>query len=245
MRLFVYAVLSVAFAAAASAQRGGGHAGGGGRAGGGMTRGGGGFARGGVGSGFRGGSIAGGLRGGLSYGGLGRGGTYRGNYGFRGYGRGRYFGRSYFYYGSPYGYGYWDPFFWDDWNDYYPSQASYGYPYSSSYQPAPDITVVSNYGVPQPPPMVMAAPPEPPAPNATSGANSAEPTLYLIAFNDHNIKPVLAYWWDKGTLHYVTMDRVEKTAPLATVDRDMSLRLNEERNVTFSLPNPPPSSLKG
>ncbi len=82
-------------------------------------------------------------------------------------------------------------------------------------------------------------------PKDTSSAASSEPTLYLIAFNDHNIKPVLAYWWDKSTLHYVTMDRVEKTAPLTTVDRDMSLRLNEERNVTFSLPNPPPSSLKG
>jgi hypothetical protein len=62
---------------------------------------------------------------------------------------------------------------------------------------------------------------------------------YLIAFNDHNIKLVAAYWTEKTNLRYVTADHEIKTVPLSSVDRDLSVRLNHERRVTFNLPSVP------
>ena len=38
-----------------------------------------------------------------------------------------------------------------------------------------------------------------------------------------------------ATLHYVTMERQTKTVELASVDRELSERLNRERHVAFSL----------
>jgi hypothetical protein len=45
----------------------------------------------------------------------------------------------------------------------------------------------------------------------------------------------VAYWVEGATLHYVTMDHQNKTVELASVDRELSERLNRERRVTFSL----------
>ena len=62
------------------------------------------------------------------------------------------------------------------------------------------------------------------------------PSEYLIAFNDHNIRLVVAYWTENANLRYVTTDHEIKTVPLSSVDRDLSMRLNHERRVTFNLP---------
>ena len=37
-------------------------------------------------------------------------------------------------------------------------------------------------------------------------------------------------------LHYVTLEHEQKQAPLNQVDRDLSVQLNRERRVAFSLP---------
>ena len=63
-----------------------------------------------------------------------------------------------------------------------------------------------------------------------------EDPLYLLAMRDGTIRAVLAYWTDGTALHYVTMDHEQKQAPLSSVDRALSERLNRERNVTFRLP---------
>jgi hypothetical protein len=73
-----------------------------------------------------------------------------------------------------------------------------------------------------------------PAPATTSNAPAAAP-VYLIAFKDHEIQAVSAYWVTGATLHFVTLEHQERTAPLDNVDRDLSTRLNRERHVTFSL----------
>jgi hypothetical protein len=41
---------------------------------------------------------------------------------------------------------------------------------------------------------------------------------------------------DGKTLHYVTLEHLEKQAPLDQVDRSLSLQLNRERHVAFHLP---------
>jgi endonuclease YncB( thermonuclease family) len=72
--------------------------------------------------------------------------------------------------------------------------------------------------------------------NAAAATNSG-PTLYLIAFRDHTIRAVVAYWVDGNTLHYVTADHESKQVLLDSVDRDMSRQINAERHVQFSLPS--------
>jgi hypothetical protein len=62
------------------------------------------------------------------------------------------------------------------------------------------------------------------------------PLLYLIAFTDGVIRAALAYWVDGDTLHYIDLKREQKQAPLTTVDRAFSRRLNRDRGVQFHLP---------
>ncbi len=177
-------------------------------------------------------------------GGIGRQPVFRGNYGYRGYSRFGNFGYYPGFYGG-YGYGYgglgwYDPFFYSDYDDSYSSPYPYGYSdsgygdggYGSS---GPPVVIVQNptYAPPPPPAPVMRYPPGPQLPGAQQQAGSP---LFLVAFQDGVIRAVLAYWVDGATLHYVTMDHEQKQAPLSSVDRPLSERLNGERNVQFSLP---------
>ena len=247
MRVALAALIGFALVVTASGQRGG-HGGGGGGVshggGGGFSHGGsaGGFSR-----GFSGGAIhSGGIaRGGFSTGAM-RGGFNRGGTVFRGPNRGhvfvrngfRRFGNGFRYYGWPY-YGYYGypyyynpyPYFWDDssYDSGYPASADQvsSYYYNTPWEPAAPEPVE------QPPVVVYQAPP-PQQPAYQAPANSTPE--YLIAFNDHNIKIAVAYWTEKSNLKYVTTDHEIKTAPLSSVDRDLSMRLNQERRVTFSLP---------
>ncbi len=222
------------------AQRGGGHGGGGGGARGGGSVGGRGFS----GGGFRGGGGA--FRGGAGYRGGFRGiGGFRGRYGFRGlYGYGWGYGYPYGYYPGFFG-DYCDPFFSDcydngyGYSDYgnadYGGYPAYGSPSYSS--PSPQVLIISNQA---PPPQIVG--PLPPAPSVWNAGPNAQANqkyqdpLYLLAMNDGTIRAVLAYWVDGATVHYVTMDHVQKQTPLASLDRSLSVRLNSERHVTFSLP---------
>jgi hypothetical protein len=229
----------------AMAQRGGGHGGGGGgmRGGGGFSgggfRGGGGY----VGGGFRGGGgyVGGGFRGGYGgYGGF-RGGFYGRGYGFRGFYGGGYWP----YWGYPsFGFGYssyW-PGYYDYGYDYSPSYSSYAYP---AYQPSSNVTVVYPQTAQAAPSPVYVNPvlrqydeygQELRQPSAGGNGSANGSPLYLIAFRDQSIRAAVAYWVDGKTLHYVTQQHEERQAPIDTVDRDTSLRLNRERRVAFSLP---------
>jgi hypothetical protein len=59
---------------------------------------------------------------------------------------------------------------------------------------------------------------------------------YFIAFKDNIVRVADQYWVDGNTLHYVTTDHQRMTAPVNTVDRILSKRLNSEQNVAFYLP---------
>ena len=103
--------------------------------------------------------------------------------------------------------------------------------------------IISNspYGYPPATAPEFAPVPEPPAPVVREYAPAApaekyETPLFLLAFKDSTIRAVLAYWVDGATVHYVSMDHEQKQTPIASIDRDLSERLNRERNVTFRLP---------
>ena len=75
--------------------------------------------------------------------------------------------------------------------------------------------------------------PEPAKPRADQ-----EATLYLIAYKNGSIFPALGYWIEGDTLHYITLQGTPNKASLALIDRELSERLNRERNVEFSLGKP-------
>jgi hypothetical protein len=202
------------------AQRGGGGHGGG--AVGGIHGGGGAI------GGFRGGGI-GGLRGGFGYGGYGYGGFYGGFYGYP------------YWPGWGFGYSYW-PGYYD--YGYYPYTYDPNVYYPYSYDPSPNTTVI--YPAP-----AQAAPGAASTERANpvvrqydeygqeiKSSTSGGAAIYLLAFSDHSIRAAAAYWVDGKTLHYVTLQKELREAPLDTVDRDFSQQLNRERHVPFSLPVP-------
>ena len=138
--------------------------------------------------------------------------------------------------------------------DYSYPYYNYGYPYSENgyaYSPgyAPNVTVIN------PPEQTSqisseqhASPvvrnydqygqeitPSRAGSNAAAGPASNSSPIYLVAFKDGTIRAVDSYNVKGDTLHYVTLQHEEKEAPLDSVDRNLSQRLNRERNVAFSL----------
>ena len=94
-----------------------------------------------------------------------------------------------------------------------------------SAPPPPDSDVMRMYQTPPTHPYAD-RPPQPDVP----------PTIYLLAFKDHNIVPALGYWTEGSTLHYVSVEHSLNQASLDLIDRSLSQRLNDERGVEFRLP---------
>ncbi len=84
--------------------------------------------------------------------------------------------------------------------------------------------------------MYQAPTPGQSVPQNQQATNPDQATIYLIAFKDHTIVQALGYWVEGSTLHYVTMDHDLNQVSLGLIDRDLSQRLNGERNVEFRLP---------
>jgi hypothetical protein len=119
--------------------------------------------------------------------------------------------------------------------DFVPDHAS---PVVRDYPSAPEPgqSGMQSYTAPGPPPGEP-APDQAPAETPLSVPDDEQPTIYLIAFRDHTIMPAFAYWIEGHTLKYVNMDHGINQATLDLVDRDLSYRLNQERNVDFRLPS--------
>ena len=123
----------------------------------------------------------------------------------------------------------------------------YAEPYSADAAPTPPTVVINqNFqtdsvrpqfrdysNVPLPPPGAVAAPPAPPTPGALA---DDQPTIFLIAMQDHTIYPVIAYWVQGDTLHYISVEGAPNQVSVTLVDRGLSKQLNAERNVPFALP---------
>ena len=69
---------------------------------------------------------------------------------------------------------------------------------------------------------------------------AAGQVTYLIAFKSGVVRLVDQYWVSGNTLYYLTADHERRAAPVASVDRALSVRLNSERNVDFNLPEGEP-----
>jgi len=95
----------------------------------------------------------------------------------------------------------------------------------------PQFRDYSNVQLPQPGP--AAAPPAPPTPGALA---DDQPTIFLIAMQDHTIYPVIAYWVQGDTLNYISVEGALNHVSVALVDHGLSKQLNAERNVPFALP---------
>ncbi|MEP6960456.1 MAG: hypothetical protein ABI995_00145 [Acidobacteriota bacterium] len=68
-------------------------------------------------------------------------------------------------------------------------------------------------------------------------ANNNDAPVFIIAMKDHTIMAASAYWVEDGTLNYITIQGSQNSASMDLVDRDLSRRLNKDRNVAFGLPN--------
>jgi len=184
--------------------------------------------RGGAFGGFRGGGVS---RGGFSgfRGGFNQQRFFRGNFGFH------RFPRTFIYPAFYGGFGYSDPYFYNS-SPNYASYPSAGYSYNSNPTP---VIISQNYYAGYPAAETTPAPRveeyRPPLQPSPAEELKNESSLYLIAFKDRTIRAVLAYWADGATLHYVTMDHEQKQTTVASVDRELSERLNRERNVAFRL----------
>ena len=80
---------------------------------------------------------------------------------------------------------------------------------------------------PQPPVIInqyFAAPPQQEVQQAP-----AEPRYFLVAYKDHSVYSVLAYWVEEKTMHYVTTNNTHNQASLDLIDLDRTKTLNQGR----------------
>ena len=124
------------------------------------------------------------------------------------------------------------------------SYGAYPYGYPASYDPSPNVTVIYPAQAQTAPDTVYVQRANPAVRNYDEYGQEVNPSsgggapIYLLAFSDHVIHAAAAYWVDGKILHYVTLEHEQKQAPLDTVDRSLSMQLNRERHVPFSLPVP-------
>ncbi len=132
-----------------------------------------------------------------------------------------------------------------------------GYVNGPGYAPQPNVTYVTQPQQPAPQIVInqnFAAPAQGLAPSGQAVAQEsdgfhmyqapgrpasepqlADPRYYLIAYKDHSIYSALAYWVEANTLHYVTMQNTHNQASLDLVDVEFTKRLNQDRNMPFTL----------
>ncbi len=164
-----------------------------------------------------------------------------GFYGYRRYG----YGSLYPFYGFGWGYGY-DPYYlgWgSDYSGYYDNYPAANYSYDNGAYQQPQPPVIINQGMPYaepapPPPSQELVVREftPPAPPDPKDKPNYGPVLYLFALKNNSILAAFTYWTEKGELHYVNLDHQTKMVPLTSIDRDLTDRLNRERNLSVKIP---------
>ncbi len=119
---------------------------------------------------------------------------------------------------------------WAQWHGGYPRYSPYYPPYAN-----PNVPFLYPQPVPYPPPVVRESP------RIVIRQYQEEywrprQIRYLIAFKDNLIQWADAYWVSANILYYVTPDHQQRAAPLDSVDRTLSERLNSERDIPFYLP---------
>ncbi len=127
--------------------------------------------------------------------------------------------------------------------DYYQgyTDPSLAGPQSQIPPPAPPV-VINQYFTQAPPPQGPAVEDsdmqvyqQPTRQSQADAPAAPEPRTYLIAFRDHSVYSALAYWVEDHTLHYVTTQNTHNQADLNLIDVDFTRKLNQDRNLPFSL----------
>jgi|SRR5579862_7761960 len=148
---------------------------------------------------------------------------------------------------------------------YYPyGYSGFGYPYGSYYndgsyngyqyqpdsggyssQPGPQVVINQNFVPDRAYPVVREYAPDTgaetirtydaPGRAPVDSAGDATP-YYLLAFKDSSVYSAFAYWVEGDTLHYVTSERIHNQVSLNLVDRELTDRLNRDRNMQVKLP---------
>jgi len=123
---------------------------------------------------------------------------------------------------------------------YSPPQAPLASNYASTPQvPDAPVVIVNQYFTPdgQPEDLQQAPAPRPVRQAAPVFAeNQDKDIIFMIAMKDHTIYAARSYWVEDGTLNYITVQGSQNSVSLDLVDRDLSQRLNRNRNVSFGLP---------
>jgi hypothetical protein len=107
---------------------------------------------------------------------------------------------------------------------------------NQNFQPDTPNPVLRDYSNTPLPPAVASRPAPPAAPQAARDPRDDDPTIYLVALSDGTVFQAVAYWVQGDTLNYITVEGSHNRATLDLVDRERSLRLNQERKVEFKLP---------
>jgi hypothetical protein len=111
-------------------------------------------------------------------------------------------------------------------------------------QQAPTVIINQNFG--PLPPQTDAAQSDDPTSHVFQPQSQQQPVdasssqrYYLLAFKDASVYSALAYWIEDKTLHYVTPGNTHNQASLDLVDVEFTKKLNQDRNVPFTLaPSP-------
>jgi hypothetical protein len=101
------------------------------------------------------------------------------------------------------------------------------------------VIVNQYYTMPPPPPGDIAG-----SPSRAAGVNPAgsgdllapAEDYYLIAYRNRSIYAALTWWLEGNTLHYVTTQNTHNQAALDLIDLDKTIRLNQDRDIPFSIP---------
>ena len=119
---------------------------------------------------------------------------------------------------------------------YYSDQA-FGQTCNEASQP-PQVLVIG----PQPPPPLQTPPPPPePARLVTHeydwpAAAESGASHFALAWKDGSVRFAIAVWAQDGMLHYTQTDGTAGRAPLHSIDREATRRLNAENRQSLSLP---------
>lgn len=145
------------------------------------------------------------------------------------------------------GFGFWDPFYWDSlswgWPGYgyngYPAGYPYGYsPYDNGYDSGyPDSASPDSYpnpdeSSPSAEPMAQSSP------QSFSVANSAVPIILFL--KDDSVYSVRDYWVSSGQLHYILLNGREGAFDADRLDMQRTVDENAKSGVQFVL-KPDPS----
>jgi hypothetical protein len=73
---------------------------------------------------------------------------------------------------------------------------------------------------------------------APSPAPAAEQPAFVIALNDGSRVIATAVWVQDGLVHYIDTGDLSRQVPLTSVERELTRKLNQERNLNLRLPPP-------